>query len=242
MPAALVSAFPASNYRLLDVARRAVNDSMLRMIAEADYGTGADECLAELRSIRDTGVLPLTLRSWEVLTLSAFSPPDGLDREPGGSGERADRTAAFAGAVVLRGQFEGCGGGSPETALARCLASARLLGEEMNRAIGGFLTWAIPLTGDADCGLFKLGLLVIAARVLSDQSTEPILGEAAAWVLAEEAGSRPSAFERPPAPVGWQQGFWRPLGAELIDRAARIQTKTVYDDLLLLGQFVLEAG
>ena len=126
-----------------------------------------------------------------------------------------------------------------ETALARCLTSARLFGEETNTAIGSFLTWAIPLADDADCWLFKLGLLVVAARAVSSPFTEDVLGEVAAWILAEEDASRSSAFERPPAPFGLEQGFWSPLAVELIDRAATVQTKTVRDDLSLLGQFVL---
>ena len=237
MPPGLITAFPASNSRLLDIARRAVDDSMLRMIAEADYGTGAENHLAELRSIRDSGVLPLTLSSWEPFTLTIFSEPN----EPGGSGEPGHRMRAFACAVILRGQFEGCGAGMAETALARCLTSARLLGEDMNTAIGRFLTWAIPLADDADRWLFRVGLLIVATRAVSSPLKEDVLGEVAAWVLAEEDASRPSAFERPPAAFGLQQGFWSSLAAELIDRAATVQAKAVREDLSLLGQFVLGA-
>jgi hypothetical protein len=118
VPVALLTVFPASNHRLLDVARRDVDDSMLCTISEADYGIGAEDYLAELRTIRDTGALPLTLRSSEVLTLTAFSEPSGQPVELGGSAERGHRTRAFACAVVLRAEFEGCGGGVAETALA----------------------------------------------------------------------------------------------------------------------------
>ena len=38
IPAALLTAFPPSRQLSLDVARRQVNDGMLREIAEADYG------------------------------------------------------------------------------------------------------------------------------------------------------------------------------------------------------------
>lgn len=240
-PAALVAAFPASNVRLLDAARRAVDDSMLREIASADYGIDAESHFADLRPIRDTGVVPLTLASWEVLQLTVFSEPDNPTEESGSSGERGHRMRAFAGAVLLRGEFEGCAQGIAETALAQLLASARVLGEEMNAAIGSFLTWAIPLANDADRWLFALGLLVAAMRVHSARITERVLGETAAWVLAEEADwGRPFSWrERPPGPFGWQQGFWRPLGAELIDKAASVGTQAVRDDLELLGQFVL---
>src|SRR5215469_18115511 len=98
----------------------------------------------------------------------------------------------------------------------------------------------MPFASDVDRWLFKVGLLVAATRVPSETFSEGVLAEVAAWVLAEEeVGREPfSGLERPPS-FGLQQGFWSPLGAELIERAATVQTKTARDDLDLLGQFVL---
>jgi hypothetical protein len=243
IPAALMAGFAASHERLLDVTRRAVDDSMLREIAQADYGVDADAYLAALRPIRDTGILPLTVTCWEVLNLTIFSGPNGPDREACGSADRANRMRAFACAVALQGGFEGCGAGMAETALVQCLVSARQLGEEMNTAIGSFITWAMPVVDDADRWLFALGLLIATIRDRSGRFSQRDLGEAAAWVLAEEGESRRafSGFERPPAPFGLHQGFWRPLATELIDRAATLETKTIRDDFELLGQYVIGA-
>lgn len=246
-PLAIRTAFPPSNYRLLDVARRSVDDSALRTISEADYGIGAEAHFAELRSIRDSGIVPSPLTSGEVLALTVysepvFSQPHGDAREPDGLDERGHRARAFACAVILRAEFEGCGGAIAETAVAQCLASARVLGgEEVNAAVGSFLTWAMPLVDDADRWLYALGLLIAASRIASSQFTEDDLAEAAAWVLAEERMSREPmhGLEQPPAAFGLQQGFWNPLASELIERTARIQSLAVRDDLQLLGRFVL---
>jgi len=61
IPAALLAAFPPSVNLLLDHARRRTDDAMLTEIARADYGREADEMMAELRPIRDQGVVPSPL-------------------------------------------------------------------------------------------------------------------------------------------------------------------------------------
>jgi hypothetical protein len=109
----------------------------------------------------------------------------------------------------------------------------------MNAAIGRFLTWALPLVDDGDRQVFALGLLIAATRIRSGALTERGLGDVAAWVLSEENCSRrPSGGLEPPPPFGLWHGFWSLLATELIDKAAMIRTKTVRDDLELLGQFV----
>ncbi len=73
IPDALLAAFPPSLDVLLDRSRRQTDNAMLMDIARADYGLEADEMMAELRPIRDTGVVPSPM-SWmlnEVLTLDA---------------------------------------------------------------------------------------------------------------------------------------------------------------------------
>jgi hypothetical protein len=242
-PLAIQILFPASNYRLLDVVRRTVDDSALRTIAEADYGIGAVQHLTELLSIRDSGVVPSTVESWEALVLTAFSEPNGDIQRISGSTERGHRMRAFACSVILRAEFEGAGGAMAETAVAQCLASARVLGEEVNTAVGSFLTWAMPLVHDAGRWLYALGLLIAASRVPSRLFADDTLGEVAEWVLAEEDMSRGRShgLERPPAPFGLQQGFWSPLASELVERTATIDKKAIRDDLELLGRFVLGA-
>lgn len=147
----------------------------------------------------------------------------------------------FACAVILQGEFEGCGQGMAETALGQCLVSARGLGDEMNAAIGSFLNWALPSVCDADRWLFALGLLIVASRARFGGLAEHDLGEAAAWVLAEESVSRRQSPPLRPPPFGVQQGFWSPLAADLVDRAAVVTSNAIRERLELLGQFLLGA-
>lgn len=213
---------------------------MLRTISEADYGIGAETHLAELRSIRDSGIVPSPLRCREVLALTVFSEPTSDLREANVLTEW-HRARAFSCSVILRAEFEGAGGVIAETAVAQCLASARVLGEEVNAAVGSFLNWAIPLVDNAGRWLYALGLLIAASRVPSSKFTEDDLAEAVGWVLAEEGMSRGPAhgLEQLPAPFGLQQGFWNPLALELIERTARIQKRAVSEELQLLARFVL---
>ena len=62
IPPALLAAFPASANLLLEVARRQVDDGMLAEIAAADYGMDTNAHLAELRPIRNQGVVPTPMR------------------------------------------------------------------------------------------------------------------------------------------------------------------------------------
>src|SRR5829696_9009521 len=111
MPAALLAAFPPSADLLLDRARRKTDDAMLTEIARADYGLEADEMMAELRPIRDAGVIPDPLPGMlsEVLTLTCYSNPDAPNAppfEPGPTGRRGHQTRLFACAVLLRAEAD----------------------------------------------------------------------------------------------------------------------------------------
>jgi hypothetical protein len=111
IPAELIAAFPPSAELLLERARRQVDDAMLLDIAGADYGWMADEMMAELRPIRDKGVMPARM-PWmlsEVLALTQFSDPDAPNAppfEPGPTGRRGHLTRLFACAVLLRAEAE----------------------------------------------------------------------------------------------------------------------------------------
>lgn len=59
LPSSLITSFLPSANLLLDCIRPHVNDAMLMFIARTDYGQMANEMFAQLRPIRDIGVIPL---------------------------------------------------------------------------------------------------------------------------------------------------------------------------------------
>jgi hypothetical protein len=171
VPPALVAAFPPSADLLLDVARRQVDDEMLREIAEEDYGDHVEEHLAALRPIRDLGIVPAQWE-WhpaEVLRLMRWSGA-------GSAGRRGHRMRIFAYAALLRRANEEPGV-ADEATLAQCLVSARVLGEEFNEAAGRFLAWAVPHITLDDRWLFALGLLIVAVRLRAGRIADRTLGK-----------------------------------------------------------------
>jgi hypothetical protein len=157
VPAALLALFPASKRRLLDVTRRSIDDAMLKEIAAADYGCDLEVHLAALRPIRDRGAVPDDL-GWhpgEVLSLTHFCDPERPNPppfEPGPTGRRGHQIRAFACAVLLYNGEDS----AMDSALARCLVSARVLDEEVNEAAGSYLTWEIPQLGVGGAGQRQL--------------------------------------------------------------------------------------
>jgi hypothetical protein len=246
IPAELLVAFPPSAELLLDRARRHIDDAMLMEIAGADYGWMADEMMAELRPIRDTGAIPAPM-PWklsEVLALTQFSNPDAPNAppfEPGPTGRRGHQTRLFACAVLLRAEAElpdEVVDATPDSTLAQCLVSANVLGEEMSEAAARFLTWRISSQeSGAESLLFALGLLILAIRLRSGRIAEPAIGTFVDWILEEEARNRPAHPSDPtnPMPVAFslQSGFWRPLATELLHQAAAIRADDVRAKLQL---------
>ena len=225
---------------------------MLEEIARADYGFEADELIVELRGIRDEGIVPDRMRGMlvEVLELTRFSNPEKPNLppfEPGPNGPRGHQTRLFACAVLLRAAAEPQNQGiynSQDSTVAQCVASAKVLGEEMSEATACFLTWV--LLRKESCPkplLFALALLVLAIRLRSGRLAEPELGTIAEWALAQELLEReefsPGPANPMPLPFSIQAGFWRPLAAELMNEAQSIRDNDVRADVelcvLLLG-------
>src|SRR5438105_8799957 len=78
LPVELIKAFPPTPDLLLDLARRPMDDAMLLEIAKADHAHMTDAVLAELRPIRDKGIIPAPIH-WqlrEVLELTRWSNPE----------------------------------------------------------------------------------------------------------------------------------------------------------------------
>lgn len=234
LPHELIAAFPPSRDVLLDSTRLAIDDAMLRQIARADYGEMADEMLAELRPIRDHGTIPCPMH-WqllEVLQLTRWSQPDEPNPSPfapGPSGRRGHQTRLFACAVLLRAAADPASGYDNEgccydSSLAIGLASAGVLGDEMNEAFGCFLTWRLPEVAPEETVFFAGALLIAAARLRPSRLSDAALGKLAEWVLEEESLERRGYEWNPadPRPKAFsvEQGFWQPLAAEIKDKAA----------------------
>lgn len=209
IPPDLLTAFPPSAERILHLARQQTDDAMLVEIAKADYGYMADECLAVLRPIRDTGVVPAAMdfSLSEVLNLTRYDAP---------TQRRGHQTRLFACAVLLCAEdFDS----SPDSTLAQSLVSAQVLGEETSAAVGCHLTWRLTQRPPRCESLLEaLGLLLLAVRLRVRHFAPPVLGEFAQWVLALESNltrTRPAfPSERLPRPFSVQLGLWQPLLAE----------------------------
>ncbi len=254
IPASLLVAFPPSAGLLLDRARRATDDAMLWEIARADYGCEADDMMIELRPIRDDGVVPAPL-PWmlgEVLTLTHYSNPDVPNAppfEPGPTGRRGHQTRLFACAVLLHAEAklpQEEGNIAADSALAQCLVSANVLGEEMSEAAARYLTWRISCRERGPKSLlFALGLLILATRLRSGRLAEPSLGAIARWILAMESLEQrefpPSPAGPRPLPFSIQAGFWQPLAAELKNEADSLREDYIRTDLELCG-LLLDPG
>jgi hypothetical protein len=129
--------------------------------------------------------------------------------------------------------------------IGSCLASAKVLGDQMSEAAAGFLTWRIPRTPDCSCSdrlLLQLGLLILATRLRSARLSDAALGNAAEWLLQEERHYRQSfpSYAVEPGSVAFsvQSGLWKPLAVELSDEAATIGVEAVRSDLELCALLV----
>jgi hypothetical protein len=254
IPAELMAAFPPSADLLLDSLRRAIDDAMLTEIARADYGHMADEMLAELRPIRDSGIIPAPMQGQlaEVLALTRWCNPEVPDPppfEPGPTGRRGHQTRLFACAVLMRGALnpenEDCDG-SEDSTLAQSLTSAKVLGAEMSEAVARFLTWRLPrMKYCSDPPLFALGLLILATRLGPERFPEPALAKVAEWVVAEESLHRQAIPAGNTEPIrlafSIQSGFWQPLATELSEKAEAVREEGVRHSIQLCN-LLLEPG
>ena len=252
IPQSLLNAFPPSRERLLELIRKSIDDDMLRDIARADYGSEADEMFAALRSIRDTGEVPLPIRGrlLEVLTLTRWCDPDRPQPppfEPGPIGFRGHHTRLFVCALLLQAAMEIDYG--DDSTLAQCLKSTVVIGGETNAALGSQLTWLLlnQETGTNSL-LWKLSLLLLTLRRDADRPQEETLRELAAWVLAEEQRLRreemecgyPDPVDLRPTWFSLQQGLWRSLNEEFRRAAAATSSDDLRTNLQLCALLIDE--
>ncbi len=148
-----------------------VDDSMLREIAEADYGMDADAHLRALHAAK-TGNLPAPM-PWEpkeVLELVRWSEPEDHTWKPGSTGERGHWMRLFACAILLRAASEpenvGYFAGEDST-IIQLVDSAITLGEKSSQAALSFLLWCNKYRElhDGDTGYFAEAILCLAVSL-----------------------------------------------------------------------------
>jgi hypothetical protein len=244
LPQLLIRRFPPSDTQLFNILRPRIDDAMLRVIAEADYGNGEQDAFTALREIRDNGRMPVLVpfELSEVLALTRWSTPDKPNPPPyqlGPAGSPGHLTRLFACAVLYRlsvdpdCKFEDI---SEDSTLATCLESAAVLGVEFNQALARLLTWHLEISGFPV--LVALALLTLATRETSPRFTEPELGELAAFVLSIDSEERKEDSllyygELPPAPFAMMQGKWDNAAQELRQAADSVSDPFVRESLQL---------
>jgi hypothetical protein len=241
-PGDLLKTFdPAANV-LLDLLRKQVDDAMLQEIAEADYGMEADGNLEALRCIRDRGEVPAPMQ-WEpkeVLELIRWSEPDDPNWQPGATGVRGHWMRAFACAALLRGAAEPANDGylvnSENDTVAQLLASASVLGPDVQMATARFLAWRIPQLEVGERPLFAFGLLFLATLLNGDRFPEHQIASLADWVVAEETQAH-KGVGLPPRPQGdlWlglvyyglRYEVWKAIARRLLEEASHLRSEEV---------------
>jgi hypothetical protein len=243
---------------LLDLVRQRLDDAMLREIAEADYGADVDAHLEALRRICDQGEIPAPM-NWqprEVLELTRWSEPDQPDAKGNCTGTRGHTIRAFACAVLLRAAAEPANDnffdGENQT-LAQLVASALVLGEDVQEATLRFLVWRVAkLQPGEERPFFAFAILLLATLLDGQRMTESRLARLAEWVASEEAREREhlAAF-LPPNGEQWllgltffsqQHDVWRRLARRLVAEASKLQSSEVRDQLTVLALRVAEAS
>ena len=144
---------------LLNAIRPLVDVAILKKIADADYGHGAEENLAILKTIRDDGMLPIPLEWFphEVCALTRWETPKKDDR-------RGHIARLFACAILLRAALDGETEvmGVTDTLIV-ALESAAVLGVDFVHA---YVRWAASGIDKADTDNDFIGASIVLARGL----------------------------------------------------------------------------
>jgi hypothetical protein len=253
--AALLAPFDPERDELLRLLSRRIDDGMLREIAEADYGLDADAHEAALRRIRDQGEIPFPM---EVLQLTRWWEPDDPDYDCGSKGERGHRVRAFAAAALLRAGAEPANAdfisGENET-LAQLLASAAVLGPDVEEAALRFLAWRSIHFSDREHErpFFALALLLTAGAVGWFRRGDGFfLDQLIDWVHAEERQARDHTGGLLPNHGGpWVLGLtvynqrhdtWRALARRLLAQAESAPSEWNRERLVEAGTWLLVPG
>ncbi|HET6762200.1 MAG TPA: hypothetical protein VFH27_00980 [Longimicrobiaceae bacterium] len=252
VPAPLLAAFPPDADAALRSLAAQVDDAMLREIAEADYGHGADETFERLIPLRagcGYGDL-LDFQVREVLDLMRWSEPDHSDWKPGGTGERGHLMRSFACALLLRAAGEPANAlytDGENTTLVQLVTSALTLGGTLLRRVACLITWRLGMLDDGeDAPFFAFALLVLGTVLRREAAIdEPALAGAAEWLIGLEAAGRAAVHPCAPGPEGsfllglsyfdLRHSAWRALAHRLSGEAQAMPPGAARDWLQLVA-------
>lgn len=219
-----------------------IDEDMLREIAEADYGEGADECYPLLQQIVRSGVAAsdhFQLR--EVLNLTRLAPPSGM---------RGSWMQVFTCTALLQLTSQDL-----ESYLADCenlapfVSSAIDLGEPVARAAASVLAWRVlsaPGYGE-DSAFLGFAILQLAVHVERREDRGPWLKQLATWVGEEESRAR-SLLKGRSTPdwllglthVSLYEGLWRYLARRTLVEPSSPHPREADGALRRLGELLVE--
>lgn len=250
IPALLLNAFPPDREALFHHLRTQMDNAMLEEIANADYGSQAEEMMKLLVEIRDTGVIPNppVWQLLEVLHLTRWCDPEEPEKqpfEPGPQGRSGHQIRMFVCTILMMMTADESFTYEDDvydSTLAQALKSSKVLGIETSLALAGLLTWSMgKLNSTSEDWLIVLGLLVLSVRLHKERFSEEQLGILAAAVLTEEHKFQQSYMADPgnSYPVfSLQEGFWKPLVEELAEEVKGISSEEVRTGLLLCATLI----
>ena len=221
-----------------------ISDEMLEVISLADYGYRADEHLAALRQVRDTGTFPEKLQ-WcpmEVFELIRWSEPDDPKWKPGRTGEFGQWMRAFSCAAILRAEHAPWSyhynDSSTDSTVIQLMLSLEALPVDLNREAAQHFAWLI-LNSDPEgqnesvreYGLALMWFLLHLTPWVSDADLVALVQ----WTTkrADELNWNPSLKEFPGLKamvIGCQKRTqWELFGVQLFeldltDRSSDLQT------------------
>ena len=231
-----------------------INDSMLKEIANADYGSDFKEHLSKLKSIRDKNEIPVPLR-WhprEVLELIRWSEPDDPKWKPGSTGFRGHLMRAFCCAALLRSGVESQNRdyleGENQT-IAQLLESLRVIDSTYSESAIRFFAYQL-LNYDKtnkDSPFYILGFLILVLRNRKPVCDKDI-DEIVSWLIQEEARIRAADWsvikdDEPNWLLGLtfhdlKNSVWRAYAEELSDMACSITNHKTRERVLEVGSML----
>lgn len=244
----LIEALRPDPDELLALLAAQVDDSMLRVIAEADHGEDVEHHLTALVGIRDAREIPAPMgfEPREVLELIRWSEPDDPRwRQSDEAAVRDHVMRAFCCAVLVRaGGEEGnpYGFDSEPDTLAQLLGSLDVLGEPYQRAALRLLAWRfarLPVQ-EEDRPFYLLAMLVLCLKIRTDLAPRSF-GDMVAALLAEEEAVRTGGWALLRGnPRLWLLGIfsgqrnevWRTYGAQLRQLAQTVADEPVRESIL----------
>ena len=231
-----------------------IDETMLREIAEADYGWKADECYSLLQAILKTGLVAsddFNLR--EVLELIRWSEPADPHWSPGGQGKRGHWMRLFACTALMRlaPRYQASFDNENDT-LAQLISSAIELGRPVAWAAAGILAWRfLTYPGNTeDSAFLAFAILLLAAHLERGEDRGQWLKELATWVEDQESQARNAASKWRSSSSSWdewllgltdsrhREAVWRSLAHRILARPESPHPRDAGEALQLLGELV----